>query len=221
MSYPSFIPIGLLPTPQAGLFSAIPLAGCCWAKSQGAHLECIWPLVPYTTPMYGWCQWVPAADQWKINALKLYSMLFLFIICANLQYPKSFPLELCFYQFCNQPQCYSFNFYMYWLILKIKWRIYMCLWTMSILIQVLACLLFSTKPSSKSTVIFVNWPRVTNLFNLGRNSHVFNQYSVFETIVFEKCARFSRAKRLTHWHLMTFWKLCIETFFTLISTLVR
>ena len=42
----------------------------------------------------------------------------LFIICANLQYPKSFPLELCFYQFCNKPQCNSFNF------LKIKWRIY-------------------------------------------------------------------------------------------------
>ena len=59
---------------QAGLFSAIPLAGCCWALSQGEHLEPIWPLVPYTTPMYGWCQWVPAADEWKINALKLYSM---------------------------------------------------------------------------------------------------------------------------------------------------
>ena len=59
---------------QAGLFSAIPLAGCCWALSQGEHSEPIWPLVPYTTPMYGWCQWVPAADEWKINALKLYSM---------------------------------------------------------------------------------------------------------------------------------------------------
>ena len=37
----------------------------------------------------------------------------LFIICANLQYPKLFPLELCFYQFCNKPQCNSFNFYLY------------------------------------------------------------------------------------------------------------
>ena len=37
----------------------------------------------------------------------------LFIICANLQYPKLFPLGLCFYQFCNKPQCNSFNFYLY------------------------------------------------------------------------------------------------------------
>ena len=28
-----------------------------------------------------------------------------------------------FYQFCNKPQCNSFNFYLYQLILKIKWRI--------------------------------------------------------------------------------------------------
>ena len=61
--------------PQAGwvIFSYTP----CWVLQgpvTGEHLEPIWPLVPYTTPMYGWCQWVPAADQWKINALKLYSM---------------------------------------------------------------------------------------------------------------------------------------------------
>ena len=38
---------------QAGLFSAITLARCCLALSQGEHLEPIWPLVPYTHPMYG------------------------------------------------------------------------------------------------------------------------------------------------------------------------
>ena len=91
-----------------------------------------------------------------------------FMISANLQYPKLFPLELCFYQFCNKPHAIpSISICINW-----YWKLndaYMCLWTMSILIQILACRLFSTKPLSKSMMIFVNWPQVTNLFNLCRN----------------------------------------------------
>ena len=97
---------------QAGLFSAIPLAGCYWALSQGgtfrAHLA--------ISPLYNSHVWVISmSSSGRPVENKCTEIIFnvvLFIICANVQYPKLFRLELCFYQFCNKPQCNSFNFYM-------------------------------------------------------------------------------------------------------------